>query len=84
MTRVEEWRPYNVNKQVGGWVEVFDKMTIATVRNAGKLLNIVYRISIYTPFDTFFLFYLVGHEVPQYQQERSLYLFDKFLKNERL
>lgn len=34
----EEWRPYFVHQQVGGFVETYKGLTFATVRNAGHLV----------------------------------------------
>ncbi|KAL2611260.1 hypothetical protein R1flu_022952 [Riccia fluitans] len=35
---VEDWKPYYVNNQVGGYVTKYDKMTFATVRGAGHMV----------------------------------------------
>lgn len=32
---VEEWRPYVINNEIGGYVEVYDTYTLATVKGAG-------------------------------------------------
>jgi len=35
---VESWRPWIVNKQVGGYVTVYKGLTFVTVRNAGHMV----------------------------------------------
>jgi len=32
---LEEWRPYTINKEVAGYVEVYDTYTFATIKGAG-------------------------------------------------
>jgi serine carboxypeptidase-like clade 2 len=34
----EAWRPYFVDGQVGGYVEVYDGLTLATVRGGGHMV----------------------------------------------
>lgn len=34
----EQWTPYMVNQQVGGYYTVYDAFTFATVRNAGHMV----------------------------------------------
>ena len=38
LTVKEKWRPYLVNKQVGGYVTVYDGLTFTTVRGAGHMV----------------------------------------------
>jgi serine carboxypeptidase-like clade 2 len=35
---VDAWRPWTIDQQVGGYVQVFDGLTFATVRDAGHMV----------------------------------------------
>lgn len=35
---VDEWKPYYLNKQVAGYVQKYEKITLATVRGAGHMV----------------------------------------------
>nr|POE74125.1 serine carboxypeptidase 24 [Quercus suber] len=54
------WYPWNEDNQVGGWTEVYDQLTFATVRGAG------HKVPLFQPKRALILFksFLAGNELP--------------------
>ncbi|KAL7257552.1 hypothetical protein ACSBR1_003791 [Camellia fascicularis] len=61
LTVKTRWYPWYSNRQVGGWTEVYDGLTFATVRGAG------HEVPLFQPKRAFILFhsFLAGKELPK-------------------
>lgn len=79
----EAWRAWHVSDsfgtQVGGFVEVYDRITFATVRDAGHEAPFV-RFALRAPI----LFQLPTHPTQQYQPKRSYEMFENFIFKQRM
>lgn len=51
----DAWRPWFVRGQVGGYVEVYDGLTLATVRDAGHMVPYTQPARAYHLFESFVL-----------------------------
>ncbi|XP_050272311.1 serine carboxypeptidase 24-like isoform X2 [Quercus robur] len=60
LTVKTKWYPWYADDQVGGWTEVYDQLTFATVRGAG------HEVPLFQPKRAFILFksFLAGKELP--------------------
>ncbi|XP_050272313.1 serine carboxypeptidase 24-like [Quercus robur] len=60
LTIKTEWYPWYADEEVGGWTEVYDQLTFASVREAG------HEVPLFQPKRAFILFksFLAGEELP--------------------
>nr|XP_023913545.1 serine carboxypeptidase 24-like [Quercus suber] len=60
LTIKTEWYPWYADEEVGGWTEVYDQLTFASVREAG------HEVPVFQPKRAFILFksFLAGKELP--------------------